>query len=73
LRKHFTHRHFALNNNNRIDNNTTMAQQPVFWKKRVLVPFWVVRICVMLLIIAVYAWTLRNLGEFAEIERPGVA
>ncbi|KAL6707725.1 hypothetical protein ACN47E_003846 [Coniothyrium glycines] len=50
-----------------------MAQQPVLWKKRVLVPFWVVRICIMLLIIVASAITLRAIDEYSDIIKPAIA
>ena len=50
-----------------------MAQQPVLWKKRVLVPFWVVRICIMLFIIAAYAITLRAINNIEDVTKPAVA
>ncbi|KAH7383163.1 hypothetical protein BKA66DRAFT_512034 [Pyrenochaeta sp. MPI-SDFR-AT-0127] len=50
-----------------------MTQQPVLWKKRVLVPFWVVRICVMILIIIAYAWALRNLNNIKDVVKPAIA
>jgi hypothetical protein len=49
------------------------AQQPVMWKKRVLVPFWIVRICLMIFIIAAYAWTLRSLNDIKDVVKPAIA
>ncbi|EAT85978.1 hypothetical protein HBI56_024310 [Parastagonospora nodorum] len=49
------------------------TQQPVLWKKRILVPFWIVRICLMLFIIAAYSWTLRHLNEIKDVIKPAVA
>ncbi|KAH7068700.1 hypothetical protein FB567DRAFT_248635 [Paraphoma chrysanthemicola] len=49
------------------------AQQPVLWKKRVLVPFWIVRICLMIFIIAAYAWTLRSLNDIKDVIKPAIA
>jgi hypothetical protein len=46
---------------------------PVIWKKRILIPFWIVRICLMLFIIAAYAWTLRHLNEIQDVIQPAVA
>jgi hypothetical protein len=54
-------------------NNTNMAQQPVLWKKRVLVPFWVLRICIMIFIIAAYAITLRAIDDASDIIKPATA
>ncbi|USP81424.1 hypothetical protein yc1106_08698 [Curvularia clavata] len=48
-----------------------MRQEKGFWKKRILVPFWIVRICILLAIIAVTAITLRQLDSF-NITKPGV-
>jgi len=50
--------------------------QPVLWKKRILVPFWIVRICLMVLNIAAMAWLLRNQDQVADIDdlvHPNVA
>jgi hypothetical protein len=49
-----------------------MAPQLVFWKKRILVPFWAVRICICLLIIVAVIWALSNMDELSAIERPAV-
>ncbi|KAF1945351.1 hypothetical protein EJ02DRAFT_451647 [Clathrospora elynae] len=49
-----------------------MVQQPVLWKKRILVPFWIVRIVIMIFIIAAYAWTLRTLKDFKDVVQPAV-
>ncbi|KAF2130221.1 hypothetical protein P153DRAFT_356027 [Dothidotthia symphoricarpi CBS 119687] len=49
-----------------------MAQQPTAWKKRILVPFWIVRICMMILIIAAYAWSLRALSDIQDVVKPAV-
>ncbi|ORY13050.1 hypothetical protein BCR34DRAFT_536107 [Clohesyomyces aquaticus] len=40
-----------------------MAGQPVIWKKRILIPFWVIRIILMVFIIFAYAVALRVLTE----------
>ncbi|KAH9862543.1 hypothetical protein IAQ61_009960 [Plenodomus lingam] len=50
-----------------------MAPQPVLWKKRILVPFWIVRVLIMVLIIAVYGWTLRAVDEYKDMIKPAVA
>ncbi|KAI8935271.1 hypothetical protein NX059_007860 [Plenodomus lindquistii] len=50
-----------------------MAQQPVLWKKRILVPFWILRVIIMIFIIAIYAWTLRAIDEYEEVLKPAVA
>ncbi len=50
-----------------------MAQQPTLWKKRILVPFWIVRIILMLFIIGAYAYTLRALQNIKDITQPAVA
>ncbi|KAH6865867.1 hypothetical protein J4E91_009799 [Alternaria rosae] len=50
-----------------------MAQRPVFWQKRVLVPFWVVRICIMLLIIGAVGISLSNVKELEDIIQPSVS
>lgn len=50
-----------------------MAQQPVLWKKRILVPFWILRILIMVFIIIVYALTLRNIDDYKDVIKPAVA
>ena len=50
-----------------------MAQQPALWQKRVLVPFWTVRIVIMIFIIAAYGYTLRNLKDVQDIVQPAIA
>jgi hypothetical protein len=30
------------------------------WKKRILIPFWIVRLVLMFVIIGLYAWALHN-------------
>jgi hypothetical protein len=50
-----------------------MALPPVLWKKRVLVPFWTIRIIIMLIIIAVYAFLLEIQRREKILEGPGVA
>ncbi|KAF1912705.1 hypothetical protein BDU57DRAFT_542516 [Ampelomyces quisqualis] len=49
------------------------AQPPVLWKKRILIPFWIIRICLMVFIIAAYSWTLRHLKELKDVIQPAVA
>jgi len=51
----------------------TMAQQPGPWKKRILVPFWIVRIILMVFIIIIYALTLRYIDEYKDMVKPAVA
>lgn len=46
---------------------------PVIWKKRVLVPFWIVRICLMIFIIGAYAYALRGLNDVKDVTKPAVA
>ncbi|KAF1363344.1 hypothetical protein EJ07DRAFT_104652 [Lizonia empirigonia] len=50
-----------------------MANQPGTWKKRVLVPFWFLRICIMLFLIGVYAYALRAVNDIGEFAKPAVA
>ncbi|OAL52214.1 hypothetical protein IQ07DRAFT_363960 [Pyrenochaeta sp. DS3sAY3a] len=50
-----------------------MAPQLVVWQKRVLIPFWVMRICLMIFIIVAYAITLRNLDSIKDVTKPAVA
>ncbi|KAH6633223.1 hypothetical protein C7974DRAFT_167891 [Boeremia exigua] len=50
-----------------------MANQPGLWKKRILVPFWCVRICIMVFLIAVYAYTIRRIDGIGEFAKPAVA
>jgi hypothetical protein len=45
----------------------------VIWKKRILVPFWIVRILLMVFIIAAYAYTLRHLNDIQDVIKPAVA
>lgn len=40
------------------------------WKKRILVPFWIVRICIMVFVIAAYAYTLRSLRDLEDFTEP---
>jgi hypothetical protein len=54
------------------------ASQPATtWKKRILVPFWIVRILLMLLFIAAFAWLLSyaKVGdkEIQDIVKPAIA
>jgi hypothetical protein len=50
-----------------------MANQTGLWKKRVLVPFWIVRICIMLFLIAIYAYALSAIEGLGEIAKPTIA
>jgi hypothetical protein len=50
-----------------------MALPPVIWKKRVLVPFWTIRIIIMLIVIAAYAFLLDVQRQTDLLERPAVA
>ncbi|KAF3006585.1 hypothetical protein E8E13_006921 [Curvularia kusanoi] len=50
-----------------------MANQQGLWKKRVLVPFWTVRIFIMLSLIAVYAYALRTIDGVGELAKPAIA
>lgn len=50
-----------------------MANQPGLWKKRVLVPFWIVRICIMLFLIGIYAYALRAVDGLGEFAKPAIA
>ncbi|KAF1845498.1 uncharacterized protein K460DRAFT_109996 [Cucurbitaria berberidis CBS 394.84] len=50
-----------------------MAQQPVLWQKRVLVPFWTVRIFIMIIIIATYAWVLQSVNNIKDVAKPAIA
>jgi hypothetical protein len=43
-----------------------MAQANVIWRKRILVPFWVVRILCMLIIIAASAIALKLIADEPE-------
>ncbi|KAF2247936.1 hypothetical protein BU26DRAFT_323713 [Trematosphaeria pertusa] len=49
-----------------------MAKQPVAWKKRILLPFWAVRVVLMLFIIGVYAWALKVLRDEGYDDLPGI-
>ncbi|KAF9700840.1 hypothetical protein EKO04_001264 [Ascochyta lentis] len=50
-----------------------MANQPGLWKKRVLVPFWFLRICIMLFLIGIYAYALRTVNGIGEFAKPAIA
>lgn len=47
-----------------------MDQGQKLWKKRILVPFWIVRICLMLFIIVINAYTLRTLKDIEDFTQP---
>lgn len=49
------------------------TQQPKIWKKRILVPFWIVRICLMLFTIAGFGYTLRHINDVSDVVAPAVA
>jgi hypothetical protein len=51
----------------------TMANQAGLWKKRVLVPFWIVRICIMLFLIGIYAYALRVVDKVGDVAKPAIA
>lgn len=48
-------------------------QQPGFWKKRILVPFWVIRVLLMIFIIAIYAWAIKVVSDDVDIRSPSLA
>lgn len=48
------------------------AKQPVIWKKRILVPFWIIRIALMLFIIAAYAWAIKVLRDDPDKTAPAI-
>jgi hypothetical protein len=48
-------------------------QQLVLWRKRVLVPFWIVRILIMIFLIAAFAYTLRTLDSVEDAIKPDTA
>ncbi|KAJ4336790.1 hypothetical protein N0V87_005183 [Didymella glomerata] len=50
-----------------------MANQAGLWKKRVLVPFWIVRICIMLFLIGIYAYALRVVDKVGDVAKPAIA
>ncbi|KAF2274691.1 uncharacterized protein EI97DRAFT_502528 [Westerdykella ornata] len=39
------------------------VKAPVVWKKRILIPFWILRICIMVFIIAAYSWAIKVLKD----------
>ncbi|KAF2874629.1 hypothetical protein BDV95DRAFT_487652 [Massariosphaeria phaeospora] len=53
-----------------------MSSPPIIWKKRILVPFWTVRICLMVFLIGIYAWAIalvkQQHDEFNDIEAPAM-
>ncbi|KAF2735318.1 hypothetical protein EJ04DRAFT_491901 [Polyplosphaeria fusca] len=49
-----------------------MAQPNIIWKKRILIPFWVIRILCMLFIIAVYALALKVISDDPDIDAPAI-
>lgn len=55
----------------RRDAISTMAKithkQPILWKKRILIPFWIIRIILMLFVMAVYAWAIRQIHDDPEV------
>ena len=50
-----------------------MAKQTGLWQKRVLVPFWIVRICIMIYMIAAYGYALRIVNGYQELAKPEIA
>jgi hypothetical protein len=50
-----------------------MANQAGLWKKRVLVPFWMVRICIMVFLIASYGYGLRTVDGYHLFSKPDMA
>jgi hypothetical protein len=48
------------------------SKQPVLWKKRILVPFWIIRICLMIFIIAASAWALKVLKDDPDRTAPAI-
>ncbi|KAJ4361213.1 hypothetical protein N0V95_002096 [Ascochyta clinopodiicola] len=50
-----------------------MANQPGLWKKRILVPFWTMRICIMLFLIGLYAIALGAVHSVGEFAKPVIA
>jgi hypothetical protein len=51
----------------------TTKQQPGLWKKRILVPFWIVRICLMVFTIAAFGYALRHLSDVSDVVEPAIA
>lgn len=49
-----------------------MASKPTVWKKRILIPFWVVRILLMLFIIIIYAIALNVIRKDPDLTLPNV-
>ncbi|KAF2465576.1 uncharacterized protein BDR25DRAFT_270225 [Lindgomyces ingoldianus] len=49
-----------------------MAGQPVIWKKRILIPFWIIRIVLMLFIIVVYGLALKVLADDPDKSAPAI-
>ncbi|KAF2193769.1 hypothetical protein K469DRAFT_550110 [Zopfia rhizophila CBS 207.26] len=49
-----------------------MTGPPVIWKKRILVPFWCIRIVLMIFIIAVYAIALKVLADRDDLDKPAI-
>ncbi|KAF2706963.1 hypothetical protein K504DRAFT_470951 [Pleomassaria siparia CBS 279.74] len=49
-----------------------MSNNPTVWKKRILIPFWVVRILLMLFIIGIYAIALAVIRKDPELTLPNV-
>jgi hypothetical protein len=48
------------------------TNKPVIWKKRILVPFWIIRIILMLFIIAAYAWAIKKLHDDPDTDSPSL-
>jgi hypothetical protein len=49
-----------------------MKAKPTVWKKRILIPFWVVRIVLMLFIIAIYGIALNVIRKDPNLTLPNI-
>ncbi|KAF1956957.1 hypothetical protein CC80DRAFT_444276 [Byssothecium circinans] len=50
---------------------TTMAAPTPNWKKRILLPIWIIRICAMVFLIAAFSWAVwavQNSNDLADLE-----
>lgn len=45
------------------------VKAPAIWKKRILVPFWILRIAIMLFIIAAYGWAIKVLKDEGDPQK----
>jgi hypothetical protein len=49
-----------------------MKAKPTVWKKRILIPFWAVRILLMVFIIAIYGIALNEIRKDPNLTLPNI-